>query len=325
MDSNQLITNEEIKDVHVNKVLNISSIAKTNSYKDLKDIPNEFTPEEHSHKLVTRNNAGLMTNTNKSKLDNAVGFTTMRVNYTVEEQDSNKGYKNINVDIDITQGKLISGNMIEFEGDELRKIIKIIGTSLDPNIYKPIKGDKGDIGDKGDTGFWWCPSVDEDGFITWTLKNHSENNGFTLFIKGPDGDKGITGFDGKNAFFDDVISNPFNENYTTRLKGSMFRFLNVNDSNNIQFGENLIILDSDCIIAFKKFQVSRYSKIYGNKFKFIYCAENNQFYEWSDTYNMYVATAKYSFGNIFRLNCFVYDVFLDNFLYIQSNRRFIGA
>lgn len=61
--------------------------------------------------------------------------------------------------------------------------------------FKIPKGDKGPQGERGLQGFYFTPSVDIDGNISWT-NNGDLNNPDTINIKGPKGDKGDKGDQG---------------------------------------------------------------------------------------------------------------------------------
>lgn len=329
INSNQLIEDSEIVDVHVNKIINIAKVAKTNDYNDLDNIPEKFPPSEHTnmHPVVSETTDGMVSKEDSEILGDLTRFTKLRVIYNVEPQDVNKGYKSIDITFNFEDIFLNNGTMSELQVDTIQKLIRFIGSSLDPNIYRPIKGDKGDPGDKGESGNWWKPTVSDEGILTWELVKATEEspNGFTINIQGPDGEKGKKGFTGKLPYFENVLGNPLYEQSTTRLKGDILRFTNINDSNNINFFKNLTILDENQCVVFNRFQLNKYAQLYGNKFSLIYCVELERFYEWNDTSSSYTESPTARFDNYFRLNSFVYDTFHDHFLYINNSRRFIGA
>lgn len=326
LNSNQLIPDNEIKDVHVKKVIDISKVAKTNNYNDLDNIPKTFPPSEHisQHPIVNDNTNGMMDSESKKKMNKLKTFKFLRIKYDVEPQDVNKGYKSIDITIDINGFNFSDSNMSELEADIVKKIVTIIGSSLDPNIYKPVPGDPGDPGDPGPDGYWWKPSVDNKGFISWSLQKVTAE-GIEIIINGPDGDKGIKGDSGHNAIFSEVFDNPYIVEYDVSLLGNIVHFSNINNPNQLYFCKNLIILDNDFSVIFKRFQAKKYAKIHGNRFKLLYCVENGYFYTWDDNISSYVINYNFSFEDKFKINTFVYDVFLDNFLYIQSNKKFIGV
>lgn len=321
-----LIDDRQIHSVAVSKIIDLARVGLTNDYNDLDNIPETFPPSEHTnqHPAVSDKSNGMMDSESKKKIDKIKTFKFLRIKYDVEPQDINKGYKSIDITININGFNFSDGNMSELESDAVKKIITIIGTSLDPNIYKPVLGDPGDPGDKGPDGYWWKPSIDDNGFINWSLQKISVD-GMNINIIGPDGDKGLQGDQGHNAIFKEIIENPYIVEYDISLLGNIIHFANMNNPNQLYFCKNLLVLDNDFSIIFKRFQAKKYAKIHGNRFKLLYCVENEYFYTWDDNAETYVINYNYSFEDKFNINTFVYDVFLDNFLYIQSNKKFIGV
>ena len=328
MSSNQLIQDEEISNVHVRKVFGISKVAKSNSYKDLDDIPETFPPAEHSssHPVVSEDKNGMITPDIKKKIKNTVGFHTLNVKYNVEPKDSKKGYTDLDIFLELSELTLSDDTMSELEVDEADKIIKIIGTSLDPNIYKPVKGDQGDPGDKGLSSYWWKPSVDENGFISWSLEKSNVPDGYTLNIKGTKGLKGETGYDGANVFFDKVLNNIYTIDYNLRLRGEMVQFTKDNDSDSIGFFKSFKILDDNMSIISKEFQLDRCVQLYGDNLpEYLYCIQTRKFYKYNSSTKTYDTYNAYNFSNFFTYNNFIYDKRLNNFMYISVNNRFIGV
>lgn len=181
-----LIEDREIKSVHVDKVLEIAEVAKTNDYNDLNNKPTSLPPTPHTHKNATTTKDGLMSKEDKAIVDELKNYSQLSVKNG--DVTSNLVPKN-HADTIVIE----AGDNIEITTDVANN--KIVISAKLPTQDGNIVGPKGDIGPKGDTGFTWRPTVSDSGDLSWT-KSNSTTVPTAVNIKGPQGDKGLKGEQG---------------------------------------------------------------------------------------------------------------------------------
>lgn len=181
-----LIDDRQLKSIHVNKVIDIARVAITNIYSDLDNIPNEFTPSEHTHKLATATNNGYISSQDFIKMNNLENFSKLKI--------VSGGQENTIVAsaIDDTLN-LVAGENVIFAYDTNSKSLII---DVDYHLDE-IVGEKGDPGPAGDNGITWKPHISD----TYMLTFEAETNVVTPEIPPINirGEKGVDGIDGEDA------------------------------------------------------------------------------------------------------------------------------
>lgn len=318
------IIDSEILNVHIDKIKGISKVAKTGIYDDLGNIPEYFNPTEHTdfHVKSSETTDGIESNTDKSKMDELKIYSSTKFKYSVDPRDIGKGYENLDITLDSEKVILSSGNQSEIEVDTVGKLLRIIGSSLDPEIYIEKKGDSGEKGDDGEDSTIWIPSVSSTGLLTWRASTAEEDYDLIIKIKNQytDGNKGKDGKDGKNVNLEDVIDLPFSK--YSKL-GGLLKFLNTSDRINYHSEFSLRILINSPII-FKPVQAIKLSNKYpdGN-LSYLYCISNEKFYLYDSINKLYIQQIASNVLDKFSANEFIYDTFYDNLFYLSGNCKLI--
>lgn len=178
-----LIDNRQIHSVHVNKIIDLALVGKTNSFPDLDNIPETFPPEEHTHALADSEHNGFMSSEDYVKLHNFKEFKYLKV--LVNGQENTITASSIDDTLILEAGK-----NIVFAYDEATKILSF---SVDYTEEEAnLKGDPGDPGDPGPKGDTWRPIVDIDCNLSWEISLTSVPPD-SLNIRGKEGPQGNEG------------------------------------------------------------------------------------------------------------------------------------
>lgn len=181
-----LIDDRQLKSIHVNKVIDIATVGKTNSYSDLDGIPESFPPTEHTHELATSTKAGYMSSDQYNTLYKLNNFKTIKVISADNKETS--------ITATVLDDTLIlsAGKHVVFKYDEESKNL-IIDVDYSEELAN-IKGDKGDPGEDGKNGITWRPYLNEAQELAFTvdLTNSEEPPSAISVI-------GAVGPSGKNA------------------------------------------------------------------------------------------------------------------------------
>lgn len=197
-----LIDDRQIRSIHVSKIIDLARVGITNSYRDLDDIPSEFPPEPHDHKLASLNNNGYMSKEDFKKLSELKAFKYLRVknldiNNALDKVIEAKSYDDT---ISLTAGK----NVVFKYDEKLNKLtISIDYTEEEMSITGP----PGPPGDSGEDGFTWKPFVSSDGNLTFEEDDNPDPPS-PVFIKGADGPQGERGLDALTPSWNNLPDKP---------------------------------------------------------------------------------------------------------------------
>lgn len=181
-----LIDDRQLKSIHVNKVIDIARVGITNVYADLDNIPTEFNPSEHTHKLATVTNNGYISSKDFIKMNNLENFSKLKI--TSGGQESTISASAIDDTLNLVAGE----NVIFAYDTNSKSLIIDVDYHLDE-----IVGEKGDTGPAGNNGITWKPHISD----TYILTFVEETDTVTTIIPPLNirGEKGTDGIDGEDA------------------------------------------------------------------------------------------------------------------------------